>query len=256
MSIRNNLSEQAATISDATHIFIETLPRLFRPQDWRWEEISQAIVQIGIESLPIITVSTAVAGAVVTHEIAWHMNAALHSVSMIPGFSGQFILRELGIAVPALLLVAKVGAAITAEVGTMQITEQIDALRLLKIDPLTYLVFPRFVAAIISGACLTIISVSVTLACSITVAVMSYNFSTLEFLNALRHFIGIKDIGCALIKGIIYGAVIPIVSCAYGFRCSGGAEGVGTATTNSVVASTILIIMLDFVLTYIFTLLL
>lgn len=211
---------------------------------------------MGIGSLPIITVSTAVAGTVVTHEIAWHMNAALHTVTMIPGFTGQFILRELGIAIPALLLVAKVGAATTAEVGTMKITEQIDALKLLGIDPLSYLVFPRFIAAIISGACLTLISVSITLGCALLVAIYSYNFSAPEFLNEFRHFIGIKDFLCALVKGIVYGAVIPIVSCAYGFRCKGGAEGVGTATTNSVVASTILVISLDFLLTYLFTLIL
>ena len=79
---------------------------------------------------------------VVTNEIAYHMDLALHTVSMIPGFTGQFILRELGIAIPALLLVAKVGAAITAEVGSMKVTEQIDALKLLGIDPISYLVFP------------------------------------------------------------------------------------------------------------------
>jgi phospholipid/cholesterol/gamma-HCH transport system permease protein len=208
---------------------------------------------MSIHSLPIIVLSTAVAGSVVTHEIAWHMDAALHTVSMIPGFSGQFIFRELGIAIPAMLLVSKVGASITAEVGTMKITEQIDALKLLGIDPFDYLVFPRFVAALISGACLTIISVSITIGCAIAVAVTSYNFSVLEFLNALRHFIGVRDIFCALVKGISYGAVIPIISCAYGFRCQGGASGVGTATTNSVVSATVIIILLDFLLTYLFT---
>src|SRR5690606_10774405 len=108
---------------------------------WRVREIITAIVHIGVESLPIIMVSTAFAGLVVTTQIAWHMDAALHTVTMIPGFTGQFILRELGIAIPALLLVSKVGAAMTAEIGTMKITEQIDALKLLRIDPIHYLVF-------------------------------------------------------------------------------------------------------------------
>jgi phospholipid/cholesterol/gamma-HCH transport system permease protein len=172
---------------------------------------------------------------------------------MIPGFTGQFILRELGIAIPALLLVAKVGASVTAEVGSMKVTEQIDALKLLGIDPVGYLVFPRFVASIVSITCLTLVAISVTLACALLVAVTRYNFSTLEYLNALRHFVGVKDLICALIKGMVFGAVIPVMSCAYGFRCKGGAEGVGTATTNSVVSSTIAVILLDFCLTYIFT---
>ena len=136
----------------------------------------------------------------------------------------------------------------------MKITEQIDALKLLGIDPVTYLVVPRFIASIISSLCLTFIASSVTLGCAIAVAVISYHFSLLEYLNALRHYVGFKDLFCTITKGIVYGSVIPIISCAYGFRCKGGAEGVGSATTNSVVTSTITIIVLDFILTYVFTL--
>jgi phospholipid/cholesterol/gamma-HCH transport system permease protein len=249
------LREHVDTILDIFSLFGQTLRRsLVWP--WRWTEIFQAIISIGIGSVPIIVICTAFAGMVVTNEIAYHMDLALHTTSMMPGFTAQFILRELGITIPALLLVAKVGAAITAEVGTMKVTEQIDALKLLGIDPVSYLVFPRFVATIISSACLTLIASAVTLGCAIMIAVFRYGFSSLEYINALRHFVGGKDLVCALIKGMVCGAVIPIISCTYGFRCKGGAEGVGTATTNSVVTSTITIILLDFVLTYIFTLIL
>lgn len=246
------MAEQLAIWREILSLFASTLAQ-GRRWPWRWSEIVSAMVQIGVGSVPIIAVSTAFAGLVVTHEIAWHMDAALHTVSMIPGFTGQFILRELGIAIPSLLLVAKVGASITAEVGSMKITEQIDALRLLRIDPVRYLVFPRFIASILSVACLTLISIGVTLTCAIWVAVNHYNFSVLEYVNALRHFVGVKDLVCALVKGIVFGSIIPIVSCAYGFRCKGGAQGVGSATTNAVVSSTIVVIVLDFVLTYFFT---
>lgn len=245
--------EQVCTTWDGFVLLGRVFRFLFQPSAWRWPEISKAIAHIGVGSVPIICVSTAFAGLVITHEIAWHMDKALHTVSMIPGFTAQFILRELGIAIPALLLVSKVGAAITAEVGTMKITEQIDALRLLRIDPVGYLAFPRFLAAMLSGACLTMIATAVTMTCAVTVAVLRYNFSMLEYMNSLRHFVGTKDIVCALVKGTIYGGVIPIISCAYGFRCKGGAEGVGNATTHSVVASTIVVILLDFFLTYLFT---
>jgi phospholipid/cholesterol/gamma-HCH transport system permease protein len=248
------MAESLSTASDIFVLWLQILRRIPKAESWRWPEINQAIVQIGVESLGIITISTAFAGILVTQEIAYHMDLALHSVSMIPGFTGQFILREIGIAIPALLLVSKVGAAITAEIGTMKVTEQIDALKLLGIDPVSYLLFPRFIAAIISGACLTVIAVCVTLFCAIGIAVLRYNFSFLEFLNALSHFLGIKDILFALVKGTIYGAIIPIISCAYGFRCKGGAEGVGSATTQSVVTATMAVIILDFLLTYLFTL--
>ncbi len=223
---------------------------------WRRPEIAAQISQIGLGSLPIISVSTAFAGFVVTQEIAWEMDQALNTVSMVPGITGQFILRELGIAIPALLLVSKAGAAISAEVSTMKVTEQVDALRLLKIDPIEYLVVPRFVASVISGACLTLFASAMTLGCALLMAVTRYNFNWAEYVNALRHFVGYGDVVCAVVKGTIFGAVIPVVSCAYGFRCTGGAEGVGRSTTNSVVASTLIIILLDFLLTYFFSLVL
>ena len=221
---------------------------------WRGKEIIHHVVQMGIGSLPIITLATAFAGLVVTTEIAWHMEEALHTIAMIPGFTGQFIFRELGVAVPAALLVAKVGASTTAEVGTMKVTEQIDALKLLGIDPISYLVFPRFIASIISIACLTMIAIGVTLACAIGIAILKFNFSALEYLNALRPFIGVKDVFGALLKGVVFGAIIPVVSCSYGLECEGGAEGVGTATTDSVVTATILVIIFDFILTFALTL--
>lgn len=253
MNILNDLN----IWGEILNLFGQTIRRLVRSiatSKFRAHETSLAIVQIGIGSLPIVLVCTAFAGMVVTTEMAFHMDMALHTVQMMPGFSAQFILRELGIVIPALLLVAKVGASITAEVGSMKVTEQIDALKLLGIDPVEYLVVPRFLASIVASICLTLVAITISLACAITIAVVRYNFTTLEYLNALRHFVGGKDVVCALIKGAIYGAVIPIISCTYGFRCEGGAEGVGSATTDSVVASTIAIILLDFVLTYLFTL--
>jgi phospholipid/cholesterol/gamma-HCH transport system permease protein len=246
------MRKQISAIGDVLSLFGQTVKLAFTTR-LRSREALQAVVQIGVGSLPIIVISTAFAGIVVTREMAYHMDLALHTVQMMPGFSGQFILRELGIAIPALLLVAKVGASITAEVGSMKVTEQIDALRLLGIDPVGYLVVPRFFGSILASVCLTLIASAVTLGCAILVAVVRYGFSFLEYVNALHHFVGGKDLACALVKGAVYGAVIPVISCSYGFRCEGGAEGVGSATTDSVVASTLAIILLDFVLTYVFT---
>ncbi|MEW6056873.1 MAG: ABC transporter permease [Bdellovibrionota bacterium] len=240
---------------DITFILSRTLVICLKGP-YRIREILQHMHSIGVGSLPIVAIATAFAGTVVTSEIAYHMDAALKTVEMIPGFSAQFVFRELGIAIPALLLVAKVGASTTAEVGTMKVTEQIDALRLLQIDPIEYLVFPRFVASIVMVAVLTVISIAITLTCAISVAVLKYNFSTLEYLNSLTHFISYLDLICAVIKGMVFGAVIPIISCFYGFNCTGGAQGVGTATTNSVVTSTIIVIVLDFILTFAFSLIL
>ncbi len=246
------LAEQIHRVASTSSLFRKTLLK-FADSPWRWKEIFASTSQMGVGSLPIITLSTAFSGLVVTNEIAWHMDKVLHTVDMMPGFTGQFILRELGIVIPALLLVSKVGASTTAEISTMKVTEQIDALKLLGIDPIKYLVFPRLIASIISTAALTIYSVAITLACAIAVATFRYHFSVAEYLNALRHFVTFADLFYALIKGAVFGTVIPIISCSYGFECKGGAEGVGNATTNAVVASTIAVIFLDFALTLLFT---
>ena len=140
-------------------------------------------------ALPIIIDLDRVAGLVDTNEIAWHMDLALHTVTMIPGFTGQFILRELGIVVPALLLVSKVGASITAEVGTMKVTEQIDALKLLGIDPVNYLVFPGFIASMLSSACLMLIASAVTLTCAVFIAVTLLCFQSQSSSSSLSSFL-------------------------------------------------------------------
>lgn len=237
------------TFRDVFSLFRETFRRGFE-RHWRWQEITTHTLRSGIESLPIILISTAFTGLVVTYEIAWHMNEALHTINMIPGFTAQFVVRELGVAIPAFLVVANVGASTTAELGSMKVTEQIDALKLLGIDTISYLVFPRFIAGILSMTCLTLIAIFVTQTCAMTVGVIQYHFSFAEYLNTLQHFIGMRDVFCAMIKGAVYGGVIPIICCSYGLRCRGGAEGVGSATTNAVVTSTLSIILLDFILTY------
>jgi phospholipid/cholesterol/gamma-HCH transport system permease protein len=236
---------------DILKLFVATIRQAFRP--WRVKEIVDAIVHIGVESLPVITIATAFAGLVVTGEIAWHMDEALHTIQMVPGFTGQFILRELGIVIPALLLVSKVGASITAEVGTMKVTEQIDALKLLGINPVAYLVFPRWIACIVSLVCLTLIAIVITMSFAIGTAVFSYGFNLLEYINMLRPFVGQIDILCAVVKSMAFGSVIPIISCGYGFNCKAGAQGVGEATTNAVVTSTITVIVIDFALTIVFS---
>lgn len=223
---------------------------------WKSGEILQQVSSQGVGSVPIVLVATAFAGLVITQEIAFHMDHALHTTSMIPGFTAQFIMRELGIAIPALLLVSKVGAAMTAEIGGMKVTEQIEALRLLGIDPVGYLVFPRWLAGILSTVALTLLAMAVTLSCAILMAVLKYNFSMLEYLNTLRHFVGIRDLMAAMVKALAFGAITPLISCTYGFRCEGGAQGVGNATTQAVVSATIAVIVIDFILTYLFTVLL
>ena len=238
---------------------LQLLQKLFRQVSTgphRQKETLLSMESIGLGSLPIISIATGFTGLVMTSEIAWHMDFALSNVSMIPGFTGQFVLRELGIAIPAMLIVSKVGASMTAELASMRITEQLDAFKLLKMDMVSYHIFPRWVACTVSTVCLTLISITITLIIAMFTAVTKYHFNSQEYLNTLAQFINSIDLICAITKATIFGMVIPPIACAYGLKCEGGAQGVGQATTDAVVTATLAVITLDFILTAIFSALL
>ncbi len=181
------------------------------------------------------------------------MKLVIQNDSLVPGFATMLILRELGAVVTALLLTSRVGAGIAAEVGLMQTTEQVDALKMLGIDPIQYLVLPRLFACVLGGIILTIVA---DLACIYSAMVVSDTFLGFTpgiFLSGMRRFVQFKDLIFSVIKGGCFGVVIPLVSCYFGFRCKPGAEGVGSATTNSVVTASIVIIIIDFLLSYLFS---
>jgi len=241
------------------YLALQLLKKLFHQLSTgphRQKEFMNQMEIIGLGSLPIISIATGFTGLVMTSEIAWHMDFALSNVSMIPGFTGQFVVRELGIAVPALLMVSKVGASLTAELASMRITEQLDAFKLLKIDVVSYHIFPRWAACTVSTVCLTLISIAITIIIAMLTAVTKYHFNSQEYFNTLAQFINSMDLLCAVTKSAIFGAVIPPIACAYALKCEGGAQGVGQATTDAVVSCTLAVITLDFILTAIFSALL
>ena len=240
-------------------VALQLLQKLFRQLSrgpYRHKEFMASMETIGLGSLPVITLATGFTGLVMTSEIAWHMDFALSNVSMIPGFTGQFVLRELGIAVPALLIVSKVGASMTAELASMRITEQLDAFKLLKIDVVSFHIYPRWLACTVSTVCLTIISITITLVIAMFTAVTKYHFNSQEYFNTLAQFITSTDLLCAITKATVFGTVIPAIACAYGLKCETGAQGVGQATTDAVVTATLAVIILDFILTAFFSALL
>jgi phospholipid/cholesterol/gamma-HCH transport system permease protein len=220
---------------------------------YRMKEIFQSLEFVTWQSLPVILFCVSFAAIVTIIESSFHMKIVVQNDALVPGFAALLILRELGAVVSALLLTSRVGAGIAAEVGTMQITEQNDALRMLGIDPLRFLVAPRFIACTLGGLILSLIANLACLYCAMLVTEIKLGYSSGAFLTGMRAFVTFKDLIFAGIKGACFGAVIPLVSCFFGFRCKSGAEGVGLATTNAVVTSSVLIIALDFVLTYIFS---
>jgi phospholipid/cholesterol/gamma-HCH transport system permease protein len=228
--------------------FVE-LPR--RP--FRFRELLRQLNFMGSESVLIICFCVCFAAMVTVIESSYHMKLAIQNDSMVPGFAALLILRELGVVVTALLLTSRVGAGIAAEVGTMKITEQIEALQMLGIRPVHFIVIPRLIAGIICGALLTVIANGVCIYATSVVAEFSLGFTSGVFISGLQRFVKMSDLYQAVFKGACFGGVIPLVSCYFGFRCENGAEGVGNATTKSVVTASVIIIILDFLLSFSFS---
>ncbi len=205
------------------------------------------------QSLFIIIFCVCFAAAVTIIEASYHMKIVIQNDSMVPGFAAILILRELGAVVTCLLLTSRVGAGMAAEVASMKITEQIEAYQMLGMNPIRYIVVPRFIACALGGLVLSLIANVVCLYSAMLVSTIKLGHTSGSFIAGLSIFVSFQDLVFAGIKGMCFGAVIPLFSCYYGFRCTEGAEGVGLATTNSVVATSVSILMIDFALSYIFS---
>jgi phospholipid/cholesterol/gamma-HCH transport system permease protein len=232
----------------AARSFAAILRRPFRIRD-----ILRQIDFVAIQSLWIIILCVCAAAMVTIIEASFHMKLVIQNDSMVPGFAAMLILRELGAVVMALLVTSRAGAGMAAEVASMKVTEQIEALQMLGLDPIRFLVAPRLVACIVAGALMSLIANLVCLLAAMGVSILKLGYTAGLFISMSRPFVSGQDLCFAVIKGAVFGAVIPLFACYCGLRCKPGAEGVGFATTNAVVSTSVAIIVLDFVLSYLFS---
>lgn len=233
-------------------LILQTLASTFTPP-FRVKDIFKQLNFVAVESAPIVIFCVSFAAVVTIIESSFHMKIVVQNDALVPGFASLLILRELGAVVSALLITSRVGAGLAAEVGSMQVTEQVDALKMLGIDPVRFIVVPRFIACLLGGFLLSILANIVCLICAMLVSQFSLGYTFGSFIVGMKSFVHFQDLVFASIKGASFGAVIPIFSCYYGFKCKAGAEGVGLATTNSVVTTSVAIIVIDFILSYIFS---
>ena len=203
--------------------------------------------RIGVGSLGLVVVISLFTGAVAAVQAAYQFS------SVVPmRYLGSVILRsviiELGPVLTALIVGGRVGSSIAAELGTMKVTEQIDALRAMAINPVRYLVVPRVVAAIVMMPVLTVFANAIAVFGGFVVSVTSIGVSPHTYVTSLKDFFYMKDLVSGLLKSVIFGGIIGTMGCFHGFATEGGAEGVGVATTNAVVSACVLILISDYVL--------
>jgi phospholipid/cholesterol/gamma-HCH transport system permease protein len=162
------------------------------------------------------------------------------------------ITRELGPVIAGLMVAGRVGAAMAAEIGTMRVTEQIDALTTLSTDPLRYLVLPRLLAGLVTLPFLVLVADIIGVFGGFLVGVYKLNFNPVTYLTQTQRYLEPMDVASGLIKAAVFGFIVALMGCYHGYHSRGGAEGVGQATTQAVVSASILILLFNYALTQAF----
>jgi phospholipid/cholesterol/gamma-HCH transport system permease protein len=222
----------------------------FKPP-YKYGQIIEQSKKAGYESLPIVSVVALFIGFIFALQFGYFMQR-IGSEMYIASLVALAIVRELGPVITALIVAGRVGASITAELGSMQVTEQIDALETLATNPVKYLVVPRLVALSLMLPLLTLYANIVGIMGSYLICVVKLGITSSMYMNMTFSALLYKDLFTGLFKAWIFGMVIAVVSCYEGFNVEGGAVGVGKATTRSVVFSFLMILAADCVITALF----
>lgn len=210
--------------------------------------VLRQIAEIGYRSQPVVIVTGGFTGAVLAAQALFQFSqlgmetgaGALVSVAM---------LRELGPSITAVMLAGRVGASMAAEIGTMKVTEQIDALRSMAVHPIDFLVTPRVTAMFIAMPLLIAEAAAFGIIASLIVGIGPFNVNAAYWMNQTHIYTDIGDIAIALIKGLVFGFLIVVISCHQGFAASHGAVGVGKSTTRAMVYSSLAVLISNFFLT-------
>ncbi len=201
---------------------------------------------VGVRSLPLILITSVFTGGVSAWQAAYQFKGYI-PLRYLGTAVGKAIVIELAPVLTALVVAGRVGAAMAAEIGTMKVTEQVDALEAMGINPVSYLVFPRVAGSVVMLPVLTVFADFVAIMGAMTVAVFFVGLSGEIFLNGVKLFFHVSDLVSGLVKAAVFGLIISLVGCYHGLTAEGGAEGVGRSTTRAVVWASVLILVSDYV---------
>ncbi|MCB0352402.1 MAG: ABC transporter permease [Bdellovibrionales bacterium] len=210
------------------------------------------LYQIGVNSSLVIALIAGFTGAVLAVQGEYTLSK-FGATAFTGSAVALSLIRELGPVLTALMVIGRAGSAITAEVGIMRITEQIDALRSMAVDPIKYLMVPRFVAGLIAMPLLCAMFIVIGIGGGYVVGVGLLGLSSGTFMSQMIHAVGLTDVYSGFIKSLVFGFIFGWVSCYKGYTCGFGAVGVNKATTQSVVTASVAVLVVDYFLTSILT---
>ncbi len=247
---QNIMTEFFESVGGYFLFFKETLIWTFRPP-FDGKYVVGQMVEIGYKSLPVTSITLFFTGMVMALQIGKAMDSIIAGSSVFIGSAVTIAMfRELCPVLTALLLAGRVGSSIAAEIGTMKVTEQIDALRTLSANPVQYLSVPRFLSCLIMTPALTVITDLVGVLGGGFIAYFSLGITLDKYIENIMNYIRLADFLTGLVKSLFFGVEIAVISCYQGFITKGGAEGVGKSTIQAVVKSSMAILISDYFLTY------
>lgn len=216
-----------------------------------WRAIIRQLIDIGYYSLPVVGLTAIFTGMVLALQ-SYTGFSRFQSEAAIPHVVVVSLLRELGPVLAGLMVAGRIGASMAAELGTMRVTEQIDALTTLSTNPMKYLVAPRLIAGVTMLPVLVLIGDIIGIFGGYLVAVLKLGFNPANFIQNTWDAFEPQDLVSGLVKAAVFGFIVTLMGCYNGYMSRGGAQGVGAATTNAVVSASILILCSDYIVTELF----
>ena len=238
------------TTGRLTMFGLSGLSHIFRPPFYG-RMFLRAFVEIGYFSLPVVALTAIFTGMV----LALQSSTGLSRFSADSAVASLVVLsvtRELGPVLAGLMVAGRVGASMAAEIGTMRVTDQIDALTTLSTNPMKYLVAPRLLAGLIALPLLVVVADILGVLGGFIIATLKLGFNSGVYLTNTLNFMQSEDVISGLAKAAVFGVLVTLMGCYHGYHSKGGAQGVGSATTAAVVAASVLILAFDYVLTELF----
>ena len=240
-------------LGEVALLFIDTVRNIFR-RPFPKRNFMEQITKIGWDSLPVTFFTALTTGAILALQLGYTMMSVMKGTEQfVGGIVAVAVTRELGPVLRAVMIAGRAGSGIAAEIGTMKVTEQIDALVTLSTNPVHYLIVPRVLAGVLVLPILTIFTDFVAIIGGMVVAILEMDMNSAQYIETTLSMLTMDDVNSGIIKSIIFGLLIALIASFQGFRTRGGAEGVGKTTTRSVVLICMSILFFDYVLTSLMT---
>lgn len=216
------------------------------------DETASQVNKAGIDSIFIVSITSIFIGLALSTQLAKELSTRFGAEQLVGGIVGIAVVRELASVITAIVVAGRVGAAISAEIGSMKVSEQIDALSVLGINPIKYLLVPRLIACGIATPLLTVYSAILSICSGMLITQLTVHLSPAIYFDSARLFLKSSDIGVMILKSCVFGTLVSILATTTGLNIYGGAEAVGNAATKTVVWSIICIFTFNYLITSIF----